>query len=162
MISNSVDGVGRKWGDKLKKDILVQYSDLKEEMKDIRRRIEKTQDRLNRMKQGGTVIDSVTGTRPDGTFGHIRIEGFPFANYDRQQTQLYLYLAQMTNMEAELLELTNSVEEYINSINDSRMRRIIQYRIIDGLSWYEVADRMGGKATSDSCKKYFERFMKND
>lgn len=141
------------------KDILVQYSDLQEEIKDIRKRIEKTQDRLEKIQQEGTVIDSVTGTRADGTFGHIRIEGFPFATYDRQKTQLYLYLAQMTNMETELLELTNSVEEYINSIEDSRMRRIIQYRIIDGLSWYEVADRMGGKATSDSCRMYFERFL---
>lgn len=141
------------------KDILVQYSDLQEEIKDIRRRIEKTQDRIKKIQQEGTVIDSVTGTRADGTFGHIRIEGFPFANYDRQQTQLYLYLAQMTNMEAELLELTNSVEEYINSIKDSKMRRIIQYRIIDGLSWYEVADKIGGKATSDSCRMYFERFL---
>lgn len=141
------------------KDILVQYTDLQEEIKDIRRRIEKTQDRIKKIQQEGTVIDSVTGTRPDGTFGHIRIEGFPFANYDRQQTQLYLYLAQMTNMEAELLELTNSVEGYINSIKDSRMRRIIQYRIIDGLSWYEVADKIGGKATSDSCRMYFERFL---
>ena len=63
-------------------------------------------------------------------------------------------------MEEKLLELTNQAEEYINSIEDSRMRRIVQYRIMDRLSWYEVADKMGGKATSDSCKKYFERFLK--
>ena len=62
-------------------------------------------------------------------------------------------------MEEKLLELTNQAEEYINSIEDSRMRRIVQYRILDGLSWYEVADRMGGKATSDSCRMYFERFL---
>lgn len=141
------------------KDILVQYTDLQEEIKDIRRRIEKTQDRIKKIQQEGTVIDSVTGTRADGTFGHIRIEGFPFANYDRQQTQLYLYLAQMTNMEAELLELTNSVEEYINSINDSRMRRIIQYRILDNLPWCDVAEKIGGKSTGESCRKYFERFL---
>ncbi len=77
----------------------------------------------------------------------------------RQQTQLYLYLAQMTNMEAELLELTNSVEEYINSIKDSRMRRIIQYRILDNLPWCDVAEKIGGKSTGDSCRKYFERFF---
>ena len=141
------------------KDILVQYTDLQEEIKDIRRRIEKTQDRIKKIQQEGTVIDSVTGTRPDGTFGHIRIEGFPCVAYDKQQAYLSSYVSKLTEMELKLLELTNCVEEYINSIGDSRMRRMIQYRIIDGLSWYEVADRMGGKATSDSCRMYFERFL---
>lgn len=65
----------------------------------------------------------------------------------------------MTNMEAELLELTNSVEEYINSIDDSRMRRIIQYRILDNLPWCDVAEKIGGKSTGESCRKYFERFL---
>lgn len=141
------------------KEILIQYSDLQEEIKDIRRRIEKTKDQLDRIQREGTVVDSVRGTRKDGTIGSIRIEGFPCVDYERRQTQLYLYLAQMTNAETELLELTNKVEEYINSIKDSRMRRIIHYRIIDGLSWYEVADKFGGKATSDSCRMYFERFL---
>lgn len=58
-----------------------------------------------------------------------------------------------------LLEQAAEVEQYIRTIEDSRMRRIIQYRVIDGLSWYEVADRIGGKATSESCRKYFERFL---
>lgn len=58
------------------KDVLIQYADLQEEIKDIRRRMEKTESRLTRIRQEGTVIDSVTGTRADGTIGHIRIEGF--------------------------------------------------------------------------------------
>ena len=58
-----------------------------------------------------------------------------------------------------MLEQAAEVEQYIRTIENSRMRRIIQYRVIDGLSWYEVADRIGGKATSESCRKYFERFL---
>ncbi len=142
------------------KSILTQYTDLQEEIKDIRRRAEGVRRQLERLETEGTVLDAVKGTRQDGTFGSIRIEGFPYAEYDRRRRSLYDYLLKLEEAEGKLLELTNKAEEYINSIEDSRMRRIVQYRILDGLSWYEVADRMGGKATSDSCKKYFERFLK--
>ena len=142
------------------KDILVQYTDLQEEIRDIRRRAERARGQMERMETEGTVLDAVKGTRQDGTFGSIRIEGFPYADYEKRRRSLQSYLLKLAEMEEKLLELTNQAEEYINSIEDSRMRRIAQYRIMDGLSWYEVADRMGGKATSDSCKKYFERFLK--
>lgn len=141
------------------KGILVQYTDLQEEIKDIRRRAEGVRRQLERLEREGTVIDAVKGTRQDGTFGSIRIEGFPYADYEKRRRSLQSYLLTLEEMEERLLELTGKAEEYINSIEDSRMRRIVQYRIIDGLSWYEVADRMGGKATSEGCRKYFDRFF---
>ncbi len=141
------------------KDILVQYTDLQEEIRDIRRRAERAHGQMERLETEGTVLDAVKGTRQDGTFGSIRIEGFPYADYEKRRRSLQSYLLKLADMEEKLLELTNQAEEYINSIEDSRMRRIVQYRILDGLSWYEVADRMGGKATSDSCRMYFERFL---
>lgn len=142
------------------KDILVQYTDLQEEIRDIRRRAERARGQMERLETEGTVLDAVKGTRQDGTFGSIRIEGFPYADYEKRRRSLQSYLLKLAEMEEKLLELTNQAEEYINSIEDSRMRRIVQYRIMDRLSWHEVADKMGGKATSDSCKKYFERFLK--
>lgn len=141
------------------KDILVQYTDLQEEIRDIRRRAERAHGQMERLETEGTVLDAVKGTRQDGTFGSIRIEGFPYADYEKRRRSLQSYLLKLAEMEEKLLELTNQAEEYINSIEDSRMRRIVQYRILDGLSWYEVADRMGGKATSDSCRMYYERFL---
>lgn len=141
------------------KDILVQYTDLQEEIRDINRRAERARGQMERLETEGTVLDAVKGTRQDGTFGSIRIEGFPYADYEKRRRSLQSYLLKLAEMEEKLLELTNQAEEYINSIEDSRMRRIVQYRIMDGLSWYEVADRMGGKATSEGCRKYFERFF---
>ena len=141
------------------KDILVQYTDLQEEIRDIRRRAERARGQMERLETEGTVLDAVKGTRQDGTFGSIRIEGFPYADYEKRRRSLQSYLLKLADMEEKLLELTNQAEEYINSIEDSRMRRIVQYRILDGLSWYEVADRMGGKATSEGCRKYFDRFF---
>lgn len=41
-----------------------------------------------------------------------------------------------------------------------RMQRIIRYRIFEGLTWEEVAERMGGKATGESVRKEYQRFLK--
>lgn len=144
-------------GDDLTKDILVQYSDLTEEVKDLRRRIQKLNDQIKKIEQEGTVKDCVKGGY--GGIQHYNIEGIPYPEYSRKKTSLYLYKAQLENAELELLEKTNEVEEYIQSIPDSRIRRILRHRFIDNLTWYQVAIRMGGKTTEESVRKEFERFM---
>ena len=40
-----------------------------------------------------------------------------------------------------------------------RMQRIIRYRIFDELPWNDVAVRMGRRATAESVKKEYQRFM---
>lgn len=142
------------------KDVLAQYCDLKEEIKDLRRRIANKQTELDKIKDEGTVWDTVTlGKRGKKSLGTLYVDGFPYPEYSRKKTALYLYKAQLENAELELLELTNEVEDYIQSLNDSRIRRIIRYRFIDSLTWRQVATRMGGRATEESVRKEFERFM---
>ena len=62
------------------KDILIQYCELREEIKDLRKRISRDELRLRKIEEQGVVSDSVTGTRKDGTIGSIKITGFPFLN----------------------------------------------------------------------------------
>lgn len=138
------------------KDILIQYSDLVEEVKDLRRRIQKNQDDIDKLE---TVSDSVKGTRRDGTIGSISITGFPSPRYYKLKETLYKRQRSLSEKEDELLELINQVEDYINSIKDSRIRRIIRYRYIDDLNWVQVARKMGKKATADGCRKAHDRFF---
>lgn len=142
------------------KDILAQYCDLKEEVKDLRRRIENIQRVLDRMESEGLVADTVKG----GYGGKQRytIRGFPYADYSRRKSTLRRYQTRLETAEERLLELTNEVEDYIQSLDDSRIRRILRYRFLDNLTWRQVAYRMGGRATEDSIKKEFQRFMKGD
>lgn len=144
------------------KEILEQYTDLQREAKDLRKRIQKTESQLEALGKGGTVIDSVKGTRPDGIYGAIKIEGFPQAEYDVKCNKLYLYRLQLMNTEEELQNMVEEIREFIRNIKNSRIRQIIRYRIEEGLSWYKVADRIGGNATSESCRKMYERFLKEN
>lgn len=141
------------------KNILMQYRDLKQEAKDLRRRIDATRRQLLALENGGTVYDTVRGTRKDGTIGGIRVEGFPDREYRRRQAALRRYLERLEKTEARLLSLLEEAETTIDRIPDSFMRCIVRLRVMDDLSWRQVAQRMGGSNTEDSVRKAFDRFF---
>ena len=41
-----------------------------------------------------------------------------------------------------------------------RMQRIIRYKYFEGMSWEQVADRIGRMATGDSVRMEVDRFLK--
>ncbi len=141
----------------ISKEILTQYSDLQEEVKEVRNRIESTEKQIAKIEEEGNVIDTVSGG--SGGIQHFKIEGFPYPEYSRKKSLLYVRKATLVNLELELIETLNQVEEFIAGVEDSRIRRIITLRFIENLSWNKVADRIGGGNTEDSVKKMFYRFM---
>ncbi len=145
------------------KAILVQYCEMKEEIKDLRRRIQKL-DRF--LENPPLVADVVKGTRRDGTIGPIKITGIPEPEYIRKQGIRERYRKLLEAKEAELLELTCQAEEYIQSIPKSELRIMFRLYYIDGLSWIKVAaamNRMFPKKkvpyTEDSCRMRNNRFF---
>ena len=138
------------------KEILIQYSDLQKECKEVRGKIEKLERQIEKIEADGVVVDKVRGG--GGGLQSFKIEGFPYPEYSRKKTLLYARKATLSELEMELLETLNQVEEFITSIKDSHIRRIVNLRVVDGLSWNEVARRIGGN-TEDSVRKAFERFM---
>ena len=65
------------------KNILEQYIELKGEIQDLQDRIDKDERRLAKIEKEGVVSDTVKGTRTDGTFGSIRITGYPLPEHDQ-------------------------------------------------------------------------------
>lgn len=142
------------------KVVLEQYSSLRVEYQDLQDEIKKLEKQIRKMETSRCqVSDSVKGTRPDGTYGSITITGFPVPDYYRRKKLLEKRKNNLSEFELRLLELTNDVDDYINSLADSRMRRMIRYKFFDELSWVQVAHRMGGKYTADGCRKQIERFL---
>lgn len=154
------------------RQMLTQYSDTRKEVKEIQERIEKLEsripkleNRISEIEDGETVKDKVYGGN-GGLQGFV-VEGVPLREYTDKKTELKIkrmLLSERKEMlgilELELLRQTNDIQRFINSINDSHVRRIITLRVVDELSWNEVADRMGGMNTEDSVRKAFERFVK--
>ena len=144
------------------KKILIQYADLQEEIKDLRKRIEKTKYQIAQLEKQGIVSDTVRGSRQDGTIGPIKITGFPDRDYHKRKNTPNRQLMLLQEKEDELLELTNEVELYIESIEDSRIRRIFRYRYLDDMSWTKVAMMMGGDNTADSCRMAHNNFFEKE
>jgi len=51
------------------------------------------------------------------------------------------------------------LNDYISNIDDSFIRQIMSYRFVNGLSWQQVADCIGGGNTADSVKKVCYRHL---
>ena len=139
------------------KHILLQYIDLLQEKTEIQKRIDKLNMRLDRINKDGNVKDAVKGGA--GGIQTFHVEGFPVADEDEAKYLLNKNIRLLKQRESDITEKTIKVEEYLNTLDDSRMRRMITKRYIEGKQWQQVANEMGKQYTEDSCKKQMERFL---
>ena len=63
---------------------------------------------------------------------------------------------------AEISVAEREILEYIFSINDSQIRRIMRLRHIELKSWLQVANIIGGNNTADSVRKMHDRFLQEN
>ena len=148
-----------------KHKVLIQYLEMKEEIKDIRNRIKKIEREIENLE---VVSDTVRGTRKDGTIGPIKITGYPTPAYYKKKNLLILYKQKLQEREEELLQLTIQAEEYIGKIKKSELRIMARLYFVDGLTWIQVAHQMNHMFpnrkiayTEDSCRMRMTRFLEN-
>ncbi len=148
------------------KSILSEYADMKEEIKDLRRRITEDQkkiDQLNRLIVADSVTCGKKGKKPIRT---VKIKGFPKMEIERRQALLERRQARLHMLETDLIEKQLQVEEYIQTIEKSELRIMFRLYYIDNLTWYQVALRMNQifpkrriKYTEDNCKQRHKRYL---
>lgn len=139
------------------KKVLKQYCDLRKEIADIKKRRDKL------IKQKVLVLkDSVKGSSSffPYTPTTFKIEGVQ--SKDSRNQKLDQYDRLLEDFENQLLDLKIEIEKYIETLADSRIRRILRFRYIDDLGWVQVAYEMGENATEESVRKEHERFLKNN
>lgn len=139
-------------------ELLLQYASLRKEIPEVKEKIAKLERDIENIEAGETVVDSVSGG--NGGKQHFRIEGTPYPEYSRKKTLLYARKATLELLEEDLSRKTNEIEEFIAHVPDSRIRRIINLRFVEGLTWNQVADRIGGGNTDESVKKMYQRYIK--
>ncbi len=139
------------------KHILLQYIDLAQERGEIQKRITNLNRKLERINKEGNVKDAVKGG--SGGYQTFHIEGFPVAEEDETKYLLNKNIRLLRQREHDLMEKVVEVEEFLNTLDDSRMRRMITKRYIEGKQWYRVADEMGKQYTEESCRKQMKRFL---
>ena len=122
------------------KEIMIQYSDMQEEIKRMRSDIQKTEDDIAKLIEEGTVQDKVKGGI--GGIQGFKIEGFPVAAFEKRKKILRHKMDRLTEKENELLELTESIEIFIDNIPISRDRRIFRAIYFEDKTQQQVAGEL--------------------
>lgn len=112
-------------------------------------------------KKRKTVIQTnVKGSNPRFPYQeqHFKVQGTAFTYQDDGNLRLEEKLLEQRREHAE--EIKRQVEEWMLTI-PVRMQRIIRYKVFEEMTWEQTAAKIGRKATGDSVRMEFERFMRD-
>ena len=136
------------------KAILQEYVDACELVKETEKEIQK----LNRKKK--TIIQTnVKGSMHEFPYveQHFKVQGTTFTVKDDSRLRYEEKLLERQKARAE--QIKQQVEEWMLKIS-SRMQRIVKYRYLEGMTWEQVAAKMGRKAMTDSVRMELNKFLK--
>ena len=132
------------------KECLVQYCDIKVEVKNLEERIVDLEKDNNKYS-----IVQGSSLEPPFCLQEIKISHIDFKKAKEIEKQKCI----LDERYFRLLELQTKVEEEISKLPTSRLRMIFEFRYIDNLSWQQVAWRIGNRTTEDSIKKEHYRYL---
>ena len=136
------------------KKILSEYIDACELVEETEQEIKNI-----RKKKIPSILGNVKGSNPEFPYQpkNFYISGAEF-DYGDDRNLRRLEKA-LTERKEKAEEIKVQTEEWMNTI-PMRMQRIIKYKIFQGLTWGETAEKIGRKATGDSIRMEMERFFK--
>ena len=143
-----------------RKNALSQYADLVREIEEVEQRIKKTERDLQRIMDEGEVTDMVKGG--EGGIQHFTITGFPQRDYAKPKTLLSTRRSILHALHSEIEQSINDVQIFINNLDNSHDRRIVTMRVIDKMSWRQIAQNIGGGNTADSVRMAYNRILERD
>ena len=115
--------------------------------------------RALRKKRKTIVQTNVKGSNPEFPYQeqHFKIQGMAFTYRDDSRLREEEELLEQRKARAE--EIKTQVEQWMLTV-PVRMQRIIRFKCFLGMSWGEIAAKMGKKATADSVRMEFNNFVK--
>lgn len=147
------------------KKIIVQYNNLKSEEKEVKAKISQLEYEIDKLERELSKIDTKVDFVRGENGKKVRIEGYgrEYSSIKSEIQTKQLLICQRMDLlkvlEFEIVAQATEVEEFILGIDDSFMRRLISYRVLDNLTWGEVAAKMGGNNTEDGVRMAFNRFL---
>lgn len=119
----------------MKIEELEQLNDLHKEIAELEAAIKRIQ-----QQKSGTATDKVRASGRDFPYidGFKQISGLNMAAEQKRQELLRKKETLLNNRKKKAEEAELKIMEYINSVEDSRIRRIMQYRFVDGYKWEKI------------------------
>ena len=129
------------------KEELIEYCDLKKEIEDLEKRIDKIH----------KTTEMVSDTVQNGYKHRAVIFG---VDITRKRT-LHEYENKLQKFYNKLFEKQIRIEDYIETIPKSDIRQIFRYKYIDNFSWLQIMHQMKYKAESTARMKH-DRFLEEN
>lgn len=132
------------------------------QLRSLRREISELTDKIRELeaKPGTMVSDKVQASMKDFPYieTSVKIEGLDMVHdrKTRQQIESRKMLLIERRQQAQELEL--QITEYINRVEDSRLRRMMEYRYVEGKTWEQIGTIMNCDRTTaeKSITKYLQ------
>lgn len=116
------------------------------------------------LRQLKTTTDSVQGSATQIPFQlhSVKVEGIAISDRNKWlkiKAELSdIKILKELKLEQLVYEFSR-LNRYIQSIDDSLIRQILELRYAEGLKWNKVAEKVGGNNTEDSVKQSCHRYI---
>ena len=112
-------------------------------------------ERRTRDLNAETVTDVVRGSMNEHPYTEhpIKISGLGTDKINRTKRRL-------CDRQRRVRDLQCEIEEWIDTINDSEIRQIIEWHYVIGKSWNATAVKVFGTPCGDTARKKIKRFLK--
>lgn len=117
------------------------------------REIEELGKKIAQEEHSGLVTDVVSGS--DSQYPYVKRK-FTITGIDSGRIE------RLKKMKAKCCREREAILEYINDIEESRLRQIFMLRHLEGLSWRAVAFRLGGFETEDGVRMKHDRYLRKN
>lgn len=143
---------------------LEQFRHLKKEIKMLEKQIAAYTNQCQTF-----VSDSVLGSSPHPPFRPhiITVKSYADADYTDKQNQRNLHSGKLKTLQEKYTARTNAlyqslinIEDFIGSVNNSKVRQILEYRYVNGLSWNSVAKKVYGYPNGNTARMAVIRYLK--
>lgn len=143
------------------RSVFKRYQKLKMEQKRLNDRVETLLSEREAI-QSRIVIDGVIASDQEYPYTpHIsKVEGLE-SNLDKFENHIInMELRQVRKMQDMTDRALSEIRQMVDGIDDEYVKSIVTYRFIDGLSWRQVAFRMGGGISESGVKMAYARYFK--
>lgn len=142
-----------------KKNAFERYQKLKMERKRLNDRIEDLLAERDEI-QSRMVVDSVIAS--DAEFPYVahmsKVEGIESVDDKFENHIIAMELRRVRKMQDATDEALSEIRQAVDAIEDEYIKSIVTYRFLNGMSWRQVAFRMGGGNTEAGVKMAYRRF----
>lgn len=123
---------------------------MQKEIRELEEKINKLEIKVNEFS-----IVEASSLKPPYQKQNIKVDHIDI----KKKRTLNYYKSMLQERYDRLLEQQIKVEEFIDNLPNSRLRRIFTYRYFEQCTWQKVAYKIGGGATEQSIKLEHFRYL---